>query len=230
MQSTIKAAQDFIHEADGFAACLREMNSAVKDGIVIDFSEWGDVAEPLMALDAEPLETLFDIYREFYTAKCKKGLLASKAAGIQLGRRKKELPKNFEQEVQRWRNGEISGTDAAKSCGMAVSSFYAQAKKVQVSPKKTPVNVTETCSLWAGGSLTTAEAAKKIGVSTKAFQKICKENKICKNYIPDAFEKYCTLWEQGKISKEEAARLCKISVHRFDGCLRKTGKYQKEVV
>jgi hypothetical protein len=45
-----------------------------------------------------------------------------------------------------------------------------------------------------------------------------------------AFEKYCALWEQGTISKEEAARLCTISIHRFDGCLRKTGKYQKEVV
>ena len=230
MQTAIKSAQDFVEGADGFASCLMEMNSAFHDGVRIDFSKWGDVAEPLMALDAEPLETLVDLYRDFYVSKCKKGLQASKAAGVKLGRKRKELPTNFDEAVENWLSGEMSGTEAAAFCGMPVSSFYAKAGKKEQSSIRTPAKVKEICAKWAGGEITKAEAAAELGVSVNAFQKVLKENKIRKKYIPDSFEKYCALWEAGKISKEEAARLCKISLHRFEGCLSKTGRHQKEVV
>ena len=230
MQSTIKPAQDFVEGADGFASCLMQMNSAAHDGVQIDFSEWGDVAEPLMTLDAEPLETLMDAYRDFYIQKCKKGLRASKAAGIKLGRRRKALPENFDQAVEHWLSGKMSGTEAAKVCGMPLSSFYLKARTAPVVKRPLQDRTMDVCAKWAGGEITKAEAAAELGVSVNAFQKILKENKIRKKYIPDSFEKYCALWEAGTISKEEAAKLCKISLHRFEGCLSKTGRNQKEVV
>ena len=51
------------------------------------------------------------------------GIAAAKAKGIRFGRPPKPLPKNFHENYQRWRNGEITGTAAALACGMPLSTF-----------------------------------------------------------------------------------------------------------
>ena len=51
------------------------------------------------------------------------GIAAAKAKGVRFGRPPKPLPENFRGVYQRWKRGEITGTSAARECGMPLSSF-----------------------------------------------------------------------------------------------------------
>ena len=56
------------------------------------------------------------------------GIAAAKARGVKFGRPPKPLPENFNQLYQQWKNGEITGTAAAKLCGMPLSTFRYRAE------------------------------------------------------------------------------------------------------
>jgi DNA invertase Pin-like site-specific DNA recombinase len=56
------------------------------------------------------------------------GIAAAKARGVKFGRPPRPLPANFHTVYQRWRQGEITGTAAAKACGMALSTFRYRAE------------------------------------------------------------------------------------------------------
>lgn len=56
------------------------------------------------------------------------GIAAAKAKGVRFGRIPKPLPENFHAVYQRWKHGEITGTAAAKDCGMPLSTFRYQAE------------------------------------------------------------------------------------------------------
>ncbi|MBS6349103.1 MAG: recombinase family protein [Oscillospiraceae bacterium] len=51
------------------------------------------------------------------------GIVAAKARGVRFGRPPKPLPENFHSAYQRWRADKITGTAAAKECGMPLSTF-----------------------------------------------------------------------------------------------------------
>ncbi len=57
------------------------------------------------------------------------GIAAAKAKGVRFGRPESELPENFEEMAKLWRSGALPATTAAKTCGMAVSTFRDRAKK-----------------------------------------------------------------------------------------------------
>ena len=56
------------------------------------------------------------------------GIAAAKARGVRFGRPPKPLPENFHSAYQRWRAGKITGTTAAKECGMPLSTFRYRAE------------------------------------------------------------------------------------------------------
>lgn len=56
------------------------------------------------------------------------GIAAAKAKGIRFGRPPKPLPDNFHEAYQRWKQGEITGTAAAKECRMPLSTFRYRAE------------------------------------------------------------------------------------------------------
>lgn len=56
------------------------------------------------------------------------GIAAAKARGVRFGRTPKPLPENFQQLYQQWKSGEITGTAAAKQCGMSLSTFRYRAE------------------------------------------------------------------------------------------------------
>lgn len=58
------------------------------------------------------------------------GIAAAKRRGVRFGRPPQTLPENFEEVCKQWKSGEITGTNAAKECGMAMSSFRYRAEKV----------------------------------------------------------------------------------------------------
>lgn len=51
------------------------------------------------------------------------GIAAAKVKGVKFGRPPQPLPDNFHSCYQRWKQGEITGTQAAKECGMALATF-----------------------------------------------------------------------------------------------------------
>ena len=59
------------------------------------------------------------------------GIAAAKARGVRFGRLPKPLPPNVRTVYQRWKHGEITGTAAAKECGMPLSTFRYRAKIYQ---------------------------------------------------------------------------------------------------
>ena len=56
------------------------------------------------------------------------GIAAAKARGIRFGRPPKPLPENFHSVYQRWKAKKITGTAAAKECGMPLSTFRYRAE------------------------------------------------------------------------------------------------------
>lgn len=59
------------------------------------------------------------------------GIAAAKARGVKFGRPPKRLPENFYEVCQRWTAGKLTNAQAAKECGMAISSFRYRVKAYQ---------------------------------------------------------------------------------------------------
>ena len=56
------------------------------------------------------------------------GIAAAKARGVRFGRPPRPLPEGFHNAYQRWKAGKITGTAAAKECGMPLSTFRYRAE------------------------------------------------------------------------------------------------------
>lgn len=56
------------------------------------------------------------------------GIAAAKAKGVRFGRPPKPLPENFHSVYQKWKQGTITGTAAAKECCMPLSTFRYRAE------------------------------------------------------------------------------------------------------
>ncbi len=66
--------------------------------------------------------------RETIKKRQAQGIEAAKAKGVRFGRPPKPLPENYHSAYQRWKSGEITGTAAAKECGMPLSTFRYRAE------------------------------------------------------------------------------------------------------
>ncbi len=61
-------------------------------------------------------------------ARQAEGIAAAKARGVRFGRPPRPLPENYHDCYQRWKAGKITGTAAAKECGMPLSTFRYRAE------------------------------------------------------------------------------------------------------
>lgn len=65
------------------------------------------------------------------------GIAAAKARGVRFGRSPRPRPENYHSAYQRWKAGAITGTAAARECGIPLSTFryraetYEKAKLLQ---------------------------------------------------------------------------------------------------
>ncbi|MBR6678745.1 MAG: recombinase family protein [Phascolarctobacterium sp.] len=61
--------------------------------------------------------------REAIRKRQAEGIAAAHERGVKFGRPRKSLPANFDAVVERWKAGEITGSEAAKILGMPLSTF-----------------------------------------------------------------------------------------------------------
>ena len=61
----------------------------------------------------------------------REGIEAARLRGVHMGRPATQLPQNFEQALGRWLAHELSGREAAKLCGLPLSTFYRKSKEMQ---------------------------------------------------------------------------------------------------
>lgn len=61
--------------------------------------------------------------RENIRKRQAQGIAAAKGRGSHFGRPPRPLPKNYDSAFRRWKSGEITGTAAARECGMPLSTF-----------------------------------------------------------------------------------------------------------
>lgn len=66
--------------------------------------------------------------RENIRKRQAQGIAAAKARGVRFGRPPRPLPEGFHRAYQRWKAGKITGTAAAKECGMPLSTFRYRAE------------------------------------------------------------------------------------------------------
>lgn len=67
--------------------------------------------------------------REHRRKRQAEGIAKAKAKGVHFGPQAKPLPENFMEAVGAWRSKEMTLGEAAKSCGMARTTFYDAARK-----------------------------------------------------------------------------------------------------
>ena len=64
------------------------------------------------------------------------GIAAAKARGVRFGRPPRPLPGNYHSAYQRWKAGVITGAEAARECGMPLSTFRYKAVRYQTRPPR----------------------------------------------------------------------------------------------
>lgn len=67
--------------------------------------------------------------RENIKKRQAEGIAVAKAKGTRFGRPPKPLPENFHPVCQQWKDGKITGMEAAKACGMPMSTFWYRARR-----------------------------------------------------------------------------------------------------
>lgn len=80
---------------------------------------------------AEVLSYAANDMEERHRRNQKAGIERAKERGIHCGRVAKPLPKNFKAVYEQWKNGEITGAEAAKKCNMPVSTFRYRADRFE---------------------------------------------------------------------------------------------------
>ena len=87
-----------------------------------------DTSTPSGKLFLTIIAALNEFEREVLLERQAEGIAAAKARGVRFGRPPKPLPENFHHLYQQWKNGKITGTAAAKLCGMPLSTFRYRAE------------------------------------------------------------------------------------------------------
>lgn len=107
----------------------KEVDICVIDMPLLDTRQGKDLLGTFIAdLVLQILSFVAQNEREYIRKRQAEGIAAAKAKGISFGRVPKPLPENFHAVYQRWKSGEITGTAAAKECGMPLSTFRYRAE------------------------------------------------------------------------------------------------------
>ena len=119
-----------IQEQWRFLTREKKVDILVFDMPLLDTSRDKDLIGTLIAdIVLQVLSFVAQKERENIRQRQAEGIAAAKARGVRFGREARPLPENFARMVSLWNEGKISGTQAAKNCGMPLSTFRYHAKR-----------------------------------------------------------------------------------------------------
>ena len=105
--------------AEEISADLAQLESAQSKELLSDF-----VSELFLNAAAQQQKKL----------RCQKQaqvVAAAMARGVRFGRTRKPLPDNFSECYEAWRCGQMTQTEAAKTCGISRSAFYREINRIR---------------------------------------------------------------------------------------------------
>ena len=107
----------------------KQVDIVVLDMPLLDTRKGRDLIGTLISdIVLQLLSYVAQTEREFIHQRQAEGIAAAKARGIRFGRPLGSLPECFHDVYQCWKSGKITGTAAAKECGMPLSTFRYRAE------------------------------------------------------------------------------------------------------
>lgn len=88
------------------------------------FRSMGEIGNLLEDQMLSLLAYVADVERKKNLARQKEGIAVAKASGVKFGRPSVQLGAEFVQQYERWKNDEITATEAYKTLGIAKTTFY----------------------------------------------------------------------------------------------------------
>lgn len=109
----------------------RQINIVVLDMPLLDTRNNRDLTGTLIAdIVLQLLSYVAQTERENTRKRQAEGIAAAKARGVRFGRPEKELPAHFADVSAIWREGLISGSEAARRLGVSHNTFFTWVKKM----------------------------------------------------------------------------------------------------
>ncbi len=102
----------------------KEVQVVVLDMPLLDTRQGRDLTGVLIAdIVLQLLSYVAQTEREFIRQRQQEGIAAARARGVKFGRKPKVRPENYDEIVDSWKRGEISGRTAAKLIGVSHTAF-----------------------------------------------------------------------------------------------------------
>ena len=118
-----------IQEQWRFLTKEKRVDIAVLDMPVLDTRRGKDLMGTFLSdIVLQVLSFVAENERSNIRQRQAEGIAAAKAKGVRFGRPPRPLPANFYQVYQQWKSGKITGTAAARECGMPLSTFRYRAE------------------------------------------------------------------------------------------------------
>ncbi len=112
----------------------KQADIRVLDMPLLDTTYGKDLLGTFIAdLTLQVLSFAAQLERDSLRQRQAEGIAAAKARGVKFGRRKKELPEDFDAWFPRWRRGEISNREIAAHCDMEISVLYRKLREAGIS-------------------------------------------------------------------------------------------------
>lgn len=133
IQSIDRLGRNYVEIQEQWRILTKEkkIDIAVIDMPLLDTRNGKDLLGTFIAdLVLQILSFVAQTEREHIRERQAQGIAAAKMRGVKFGRPPKKLPVNFFEAFVRWRTGELTGTAAAKICGMPLSTFMYKAERI----------------------------------------------------------------------------------------------------
>ena len=135
IQSIDRLGRNYVEVQEQWRILTKEkhVDIAVIDMPLLDTRGGKDLLGAFIAdLVLQILSFVAQTERENIRERQAQGIAAAKMRGVKFGRPPQKLPSNFFETYNRWKRGELTGTEAAKICGMPLSTFRYKVEKIEV--------------------------------------------------------------------------------------------------
>lgn len=142
---------------------FREADIVVLDMPLLDTRRGKDLMGTFLSdIVLQVLSFVAQNERENIHQRQAEGIAAAKARGVRFGRPPHEWPDNFQEIYRRWKNKEISVSEAARICGFARATFHDKTVKYE--------ELESLVSMCRNGEISQSEAAIKINMPLSTFR------------------------------------------------------------